>query len=349
MNPYMVSSKYGGCFYVRQFLPMRYNYWNGDYLELGKERDNADKAKDIRLADIVLFHRLDDPAKCEMRDKLKKDGKKIVVDNDDTTLIEEIGSMSAYMEYQGMVHDSIKQADLVTCSTEFLKREYENYTESPVVVLPNCIDTDDYPTPKYHNGKKVRIGFIGSVMYLEDRGVIADLIKELSERDDIQLVCFGLIPPNMRVNKNKEYYKRMKNDCDFWDSIDCEWQGSVSIDRYIPTLNDMRLDMMIMARKDNYFNRCKSNIKYLEASMLAIPCVCQSFEDGLSPYDNDIIDGYNGYLATDEDEFRNRIEYLIRYKARRRKIGKNAKKYVIENYNIKDKAYLWEDAYRQLK
>ena len=349
MIPYMVSSQYDGCYYCRQYLPMKYNYWSGDYLELNKKRTDVSKAYDIRLSDVIVFHRLDDPVKCEMRDKLQADGKKIVVDNDDTTLIDEVGSMSAYMEYQGLVHDSIKKADLVTCSTEFLKKEYSNYTKAPIVVLPNCIDPNDYPKHIENHNKKVRIGFIGSVMYKEDRSSIEDLIIELADRDDVEIVCLGMLPPESRNHTNIRSYTAMKQDCDFWDTIKCEWHSWVPISQYITKLNELNLDMMVMARKDNYFNRCKSNIKYLEASMLEIPCVCQSFKDGKSPYDKDITDGWNGYLAEDQDEFKNRIEELIRYKDKRKAIGKNAKEYVLKNYNIRDKAHLWEEAYRQIK
>ena len=348
MNIYMLWSRYGGCGYVRQFLPMKYNNWTGDYLKLGEERDKREKAKEMIASDIIVAHRLDDVGKINFIDKMQLDGKKLVVDNDDTTLIDEMGSLKKFMVYQGLVHSSIKKADLVTCSTEFLKKEYENYTDSPVVVLPNCVEPSAYPNSKHKQHKKVRIGFIGSVMYKEDRGAIQDLIVELSKREDVTVVCFGLIPPMLRKN-NKDFYEGMKEDCDFWDTIDCEWTPFTPIEKYIDTINDLDIDIAVMARKDNYFNRCKSNIKYLEMSMLKIPCICQSFKDNQSPYDNDIIDGWNGYLAEDEDEFRNRIEELIRFPNVRNRIRRNAFKYVKENYDIKNKAHLWKEAYNQIK
>jgi glycosyltransferase involved in cell wall biosynthesis len=80
--------------------------------------------------------------------------------------------------------------------------------------------------------------------------------------------------------------------------------------------------------------------------MLEIPVVAQSFNDGLSPYDKDIT-GDNGFLAKTEQEFRKYTEILIKNKELRRKIGKNAKKYVIENFNIKDNYKNWYYAYNQ--
>ena len=54
---------------------------------------------------------------------------------------------------------------------------------------------------------------------------------------------------------------------------------------YFDTLNDLELDIMMIPRKDNYFNKCKSNIKFLEASMCEIPVITNYFKD--SPYEKD--------------------------------------------------------------
>jgi len=102
---------------------------------------------------------------------------------------------------------------------------------------------------------------------------------------------------------------------------------------------------MLIPRLPSYFNKCKSNIKYLEASMLEIPVVASTFED--SPY-NTIEDGKTGMLAKDEAEFRIKTEQLIKDKALRRQIGKNAKEYTLNNFNIENKAVLWKDAYSKL-
>ena len=49
---------------------------------------------------------------------------------------------------------------------------------------------------------------------------------------------------------------------------------------------------MLIPRGENYFNRCKSNIKFLEASMCEIPVIAQSFTTNDSPYDE--LDGKIG-------------------------------------------------------
>jgi glycosyltransferase involved in cell wall biosynthesis len=106
---------------------------------------------------------------------------------------------------------------------------------------------------------------------------------------------------------------------------------------------------MIIPRADNNFNRAKSNLKFLESSMFEIPVVAQAFPDGKSPYQVNPEDQKYLLLATDYNDWIEKIESLINDKEKRRKLGKRAKEYVVENYNINDKAHLWEEAYVQIK
>jgi len=99
--------------------------------------------------------------------------------------------------------------------------------------------------------------------------------------------------------------------------------------------------MMLIPRKETYFNKCKSNCKYLEASMLEIPVVAEKFEG--SPYMNDKV-----LLAHTLSEWREQVYKLIDDKVFRVKLGKEAKAEVIKNYNIEDKANLWKKTYQKL-
>lgn len=100
----------------------------------------------------------------------------------------------------------------------------------------------------------------------------------------------------------------------------------------------------MIPRADNYFNRCKSNVKFLEASMLEIPVVAQSFDDG--PYEEITPD--MGVLIRDNSKWLEEIDRLIKDKELRRSMGKKAKEYVLKNYNIADHYQEWENAYSKL-
>lgn len=79
--------------------------------------------------------------------------------------------------------------------------------------------------------------------------------------------------------------------------------------------------------------------------MLEIPVVGQAFADGKSPYQGD---GENLLLAQTQEEWIEQIEKLIVDKEIRREMGREAREYVEENYDIEKKAHLWEEAYAKI-
>jgi len=79
--------------------------------------------------------------------------------------------------------------------------------------------------------------------------------------------------------------------------------------------------------------------------MCEIPVIVQSFKN--SPYE-EITDGVDGILIHDNKDWMDKIELLIKDKELRLRIGKNAHKYVLDNYNIENNAYKWANAYKSL-
>ncbi|HNU95759.1 MAG: Glycosyl transferases group 1 [Tenericutes bacterium ADurb.Bin239] len=344
MKVFYINNSYTGCAYVRSMMPALYNGWKTDITNLTDKTPNRkDIAHDVANSDVIVFHRPDDQERLEVAVKLKKAGKKIVYDNDDTYKVDDGNTLGKfYHKKNGMLDRFIRYADLITTTTEFLAEEYRELNKN-VVVLPNCVDPNDWDTPLRNEGDKVRIGIFGSVANNGDSEHIKDLLIELGNRDDVQLVLFGL------QKKTKLVKKLYKKEFEYWEKINIEWHPVVPMYDYFDKLNSLKLDFALIPRKDNYFNRCKSNIKYLEAGMLEIPVIAQSFSDKKSPYDYTIKHGKTGYLANTEDEFRKYAEKLIKDKKLRRQMGKNAYEDVVKNYNILNKFKDWEYAYNQIK
>lgn len=172
MKVYFISSKYDGCYYVRCLLPLFHNAWNGAKRFLTQPKaSNEEMFKGAMNADIIVFQRPDTPDKTKAIELLKKAGKKIVFDNDDTyrpdsgfPKLEIMGNKTMVEEINEELYKNVKQADLVTTTTDFLAQEYKPLNKN-VVVLPNCIDPFDWSEPKRNKGDKVRIGLVGSVGY----------------------------------------------------------------------------------------------------------------------------------------------------------------------------------------
>lgn len=321
------------------------NGWDGDRTSLrGETKDRMLSAQACRANDIIVFQRPDEMVRVQAAGILKGMGKKIVFENDDTYKIEDPMKFGGGLKKRNKALDTcIELSDLVTTTTEYLANEYRQLNDN-VVVLPNCVDPFDWPERiKRNNGDKVRIGIVGSVSSNGDFDPVVPALKKLNERDDITIVLFGLPKKDVDPKVSKLY----KEEYAFWDQFNVEWQPFVPIYEYFDTLNDLRLDLMLIPRKDNYFNRCKSNIKFLEASMLEIPVIAQGFEDGNSPYQADL-DGENGVVVVDNDKWYEEICKLIDDKKLRRAMGKQAKKYVLNNYSIDKNAHKWVDAYKKL-
>jgi len=352
---YYISSGLAGCYLVRCLLPLVANGWNGDQVSMTPMNKTPENKKKAALAsDIVVFHRAEDPKKLELARLLKQTGKKIVFDNDDTYKDNSTVKLNKFITEErvkrGMasinkyVDAFIMEADLVTCSTEFLAEEYRKLNTN-VVVLPNCVDPFYFDEPLRNDTDIVRIGVTGSIGVSSDLDVLAPIINHFEHDKRVQIVFFSL--PSNRYDKlvGETYTDEYK----FLDSINVEWHPYVNIDRYYDKLNSLKLDMMIIPRADNYFNRCKSNLKFLEASMFEIPCIAQGFEDGKSPYQVNPEDQKYMKLVTDNKEWIPEIEKMINDKEGRLEMGKKAKEYVLANYDIEKKAHLWKEAYSILE
>lgn len=349
MNVYFVGNKYDGCYYVRCLVPMVENGWDGSKTSLrSPQADPRQMVQGALNADVIVFQRPDCDNKVAVVDKLKQVGKKVVFDNDDTykpdSGVPGIMDVSEQVsEINRKLMDFVAKADMVTTTTQFLADEYKQYNDN-VVILPNMVDPDDWDEPERNDGYKVRIGLVGSVASNKDYQDIIPLLDELNKRDDVQLVLFALPPKGERYQQIRKAYAE---EIAFWDQYNVEWHHFVPMADYHEKLNSLKLDIMLIPRHDSYFNRCKSNLKFLEAAMLEIPVIATGFSDNNSPYDTDI-NGENGVLIKDVSDWIPKTVELIEDKNKRRKMGEIAKKYVLDNYNIQDHGHLWEDAYKSL-
>ena len=348
MNVYFINAGYEGCYYVRSFLPMYVNGWSGDRLSIYEpQKDGFTIGHEMLNHEYLVFQRPMDTPRLEAAKLLKQRGHKIIFDNDDTYKISPMGKFyerKKLKEIQRNLDEFIRLADLVTTTTEYLANEYRKLNKN-VVVLPNCVDPDDWDTPLRNETDKIRIGVVGSTTTTGDQKVLKPILDWLNKRDDVQIVLFGLPP----IDKGTKLLRKLyKEEIYFWDKYNIEWQPFVPMSEYFETLNELRLDIMLIPRQDNYFNRCKSNIKFLEASMLEIPVIAQGFKDGNSPYQKDIVNGENGLIAITKNDWKKHIKYLIKNKQQRLIIGKNAYHYTLKNYNIHTKGHLWREAYKTI-
>lgn len=354
MKVFYVGSGLAGCYNVRCLFPLQANGWDGDRTTFMAGRMSPEnKAKAAQDAEIVVFHRPEDENKLKLAKILKGIGKKIVFDNDDTYKDDGGFVFNEFMNKERLekglktlnesIDSFIKIADLVTCSTPFLAEEYKKLNDN-VVVLPNCVDPFYFDEPLKNETDVVRIGITGSVAITSDMEVLRPIVEHYQKDKRVKIVLLSM-PPDKQNKITRELYS---DEYKFWESVDIEWQTFVPAEDYYRTLNELRLDMVIIPRHDNLFNRCKSNLKFLENSMLEIPTIAQSFPTHDSPYEQDPEDKEYLLLATDFNSWIEQIEKLINDKELRLSMGAKAREYVEKKYNIEDNAYKWKEAYEKL-
>lgn len=352
MRVYFIESGLKGCYQVRCLLPLQANGWDGDQTSINSEyKTPENKALAAQASEIVVFHRPDDPKKLKLARLFKSVGKKIVFDNDDTFKDDGGFKLNDYMNEERMkrgmekINDTIdtfiKEADLITCSTKFLKKEYEALNKN-VVVLPNCVDPFYFDEPLKNYDGTIRIGIIGSLAITADVEIIKPIVEKYHNDKRVKIVVFSL-PPKNQDKVTRELYA---DEYKFWESVNVEWQPFVDINKYYDTLNNLRLDLAIIPRADNYFNRCKSNLKFLECSMFEIPVLAQSFKDKQSPYEINPKDKKHMLLV--KDNWIESVEYAITHMDEMKKMGKKAHKYVKNEYDIAKNAHKWEKAYKKI-
>lgn len=358
MRVYYISSGLQGCYYYRCYLPLTENGWDGDQTTMildNLTKTPEDKAYAARNADVVVFHRPEDAGKLQLARLLRARGKKIVFDNDDTYKDDGGFKFNKYMDRERLekglktlnenIDAFIREADMVTCTTQFLADEYKKLNDN-VVVLPNCIDPFFADEPKRNEGDKVRIAVTGSIGVTSDFEIAYNIMNRTLDDERIQWILWSLPKENVAKLARELYHTEFEMVKKIEDKI--EWHGFVDQQDYFDKLNDLELDILAIPRADNYFNRCKSNIKFLEASLFEIPVIAQGFPDGQSPYQVDPEDAEHMIIANNEDEFVAAIDELVKDKDKRREMGRKAKEYVINKYDISNKAELWEKAYQSL-
>lgn len=346
MKAYFINGRYDGCWYVRQYLPMLHNGWDGNKTSpFTEQADNMQAYKGAMASDVVVFHRPDQANKAQVIPLLKMAGKKVVVDNDDTYIPDSGTPVSDLFNHEDLLQKinenlnyAIQHADLVTVTTDFLAREYGFYNDN-VVVLPNYVDPADWGPVEHHKNDKIRIGLVGSVVSTHDFYDIKPFLKEISEDDRYQLVVMGLPPDSPEYSKMNEIYKEEK---EFWLSLNVEWHPFVRADEYIAKLKELRMDIALIPREDNYFNKCKSNLKFLEMSMLGVPCIASGWKD--NPYEKD---RKHIYLPNTLKGWKSALKKLTDGKTRRDR-GMSARMYVESKYDIKKHAKKWEETYKSL-
>lgn len=269
------------------------------YMEMADKADVIHTTLMWKQADIL-----------KMLDLRHWSGAKLIVDCDDNiyTPSEDNPASQSSGLLQKNRQLSMMVADGVTVSVPYLKDLYAPLNKN-IFVQKNGIDFSIWDNLSVQPHKKIRIGWRGSYGHREDVRLVIPALREIVKRyPNIELVSFGYNPAPLDTELS-------------WENT--SWVG---FQKYPETLAKLNLDIAIVPLVDSSYNRCKSNINWLENSALKIPVV-------YSPTENHR--GLPGFAASTNHEWFEALSTLIEDGRLRRTLGKGQYAHAKEHFDMK--------------
>lgn len=248
---------------------------------------------------------------------------KLVLDFDDTIWLKNTSRANKrwdWMKKASKTDELIDLVDLVIVGNAYLA-DHARAINKNTVIVPSTIDTDVYRMkPVKNSDGPVCIGWSGSVSTIPHFELILPVFRKLKERygEMVRFKIIGQEPVN---------YPGLNIETEIW-----------SAERETVQLHD--LDIGIMPLPDDKWSRGKCGMKGLQYMGVGLPAI-------LSPVgvNKDIInDGVNGYLASSDEEWLEKLGMLIENAELRRRVGAEARKTVEAEYSVK----VWEDKYIEI-
>jgi len=203
----------------------------------------------------------------------------------------------------------IKQADKIITNTAYNARSIEKeHSQTPSILLSHVNTTKLTPKKLSENGR-VTIGWIGSRRNLLYFDVIKNaLIRLANKYENISIKIVGA--------KNYSF--------DGISPVCKEW----CLEDELADLHSF--DVGIMPLKDDEWTRGKGGFKLLQYMAVGIPSVASPV--GINK--TLVKENLNGFLASSEDEWVEKLSKLIENESLRRKMGEAGREIAEQNYSI---------------
>ena len=354
-----------GCTHYRQFIPMNalHHTIADAKVKIIKKGDPVKDMVEMIKCDILHLPRLGGEDGLELIEASKAYGSRVLIDYDDNIFktsplsihYKDFGTENVqYVHDDGSVTDiwkdgknidlkknkkgldqvkrCIEKADAITTTTEILADVYRQYNPN-VFVLPNCVDLSYWNKLKLvrENPEEIRLYWSGGASHYEDVYVLKEVLPYITNKY-----------PYCKVVIMGSYFGGVFEGC---RDGSVEVHGWVKTDAYPFKSAILDADISLIPLQDTEFNRCKSNIKWVEQSALLVPSVTSL----VSPY-KEWYNGTNGAFIKDNDPqgWIQAIEFLINNPEERTKMAKAARQTVEENFNIDNECIRWYNAYQEI-
>lgn len=272
-------------------------------------------------------------------DTLLRSGIPVVYDTDDLLLhVPAENPNGKFAEARvPFIEKTLRSVAAVTVPTEELAKEILPYNPN-VSVLPNLLDEEIWTGER--NGKTATrgpggegmavIGYSGTPTHGADLEPVETAFEIIADRyrGKVGFLFFGCATERMKRLTGASFLGFRP-----------------SYMEYAEALRGVKIDIAVAPLADNRFNRCKSNIKWLEYSACGIAGVYQD----LPPYNGSVSHGRTGLLAGGRvQDWVDALDRLIRNPEERAQIGDEARAEVLKNHTLTARGSRYLDVYREI-
>lgn len=247
------------------------------------------------------------PAKLEA---MRSDGYRIVVDVDDFWHLDSEHPLYSSYEQRNRpeLEACMRLADMVWCTHSMLAEAIRPFNTN-VHVVPNALPFDTGQFVRNLTSLSRSVVYAAGSSHMQDISVLGDALNPLPltmagwRPFDPAWVRMAKALPNAAFVKEKPLEDYMSL-----------YEGH---------------SVAIAPLRDTFFNRCKSNLKVLEAGCRGLPIVTSA----VHPYVNDLDAGVVRY-ARDEHQWRHEVRYLLQDEVYRQERGAELAQHVREHYHL---------------
>lgn len=255
--------------------------------------------------DIIMLQRPYTEVAANLIAYAKDMNKPIWVDYDDNLFVLNPENPAHQTYNSPAVQENVKRclraADVVTVTVEYLKQCYQQFNRN-IRVIPNAFNDDIFRRRELKKREK-RVLWRGPAAHIYDLMTYGKEINKLTqEHPDHEFMFMGYYPWFFAETQNKSFIQGM------------------DIIMYHKKILDIAPEVFHVPLHDNVFNRCRSNIGFIEGSWSGAACVVPGWWNvpGALSYNNpsEYYDAIRAVLSGEVDaEKQNQIawEYISEY------------------------------------
>ncbi|MDO8915581.1 MAG: glycosyltransferase [Coriobacteriia bacterium] len=276
--------------------------------------------------DVVVFQRPSRRPAVEALRRARVAGKMTVVDLDDDLWSIHPSNPAhrlwAETDRLRILEECIRTAELVTVSTPPLVPLISPMNRN-VTIIQNMLPPGNWPMDLAgrREHEPLAVGWAGSGSHAQDLSILTGTVETiLGAYPGIEVATAGM------------------NDVPFRPHERLRSIQPVGLEQYASTLKQFDIGMIPLV--DGRFNRCKSDLKFLEYAMMGIPSVASKVE----PYEHSVEHGINGFLARNPKDWLKYLRRLIEDHELRSEMGRQARLFA-QARTVDRNIGLWERAY----